>query len=183
MGQDKALIPFLSQPLIERVVHRVSMVVDEVIINTNQPSLFDFLGLPMVPDQIPGTGPLGGLFTALKVARFDIVAVIACDMPFVNPALVCAERDWLIEGSWDVVIPRSKKGLEPFHAVYRKATCLPAIQSALAENRLRMISWLKDVRVREVALEETCAIDQAERAFINVNTPEEVKQAEQLENH
>ena len=181
MGQEKALLPFHGQPLIERVVQRVKTVADELVINTNQPELFGFLGIPLVPDQIGGKGPLGGLFTALTVAHSDLVAVIACDMPFVSPALICAERDWLIAGGWDVVIPHSNEGLEPLHAVYRKAACLPAIQRVLAENRLRMVSWLEYVRVREVHLDEVAAIDPAGTAFTNVNTLDEFKQAEQLE--
>ena len=181
MGQEKALLTFLGEALVERIARRVKPAADELIINTNQPELFRFLGIPLVPDQIPGKGPLGGLFTALTVAHSDLVAAIACDMPFANSSLICTERDWLIAGGWDVVIPNSNEGLEPLHAVYRKATCLPAIRRALAENRLRLVSWLEDVRVRVVNLDEIAAIDPAGRTFTNVNTLEELRQAELLE--
>jgi molybdopterin-guanine dinucleotide biosynthesis protein A len=181
MGQNKALMPFLGQPLIERVVQRVKPAADEIILNTNQPELFGFLGLTTFPDLIPGKGPLGGLFTALIVAQFPAVAVIACDMPFVNAALLARERELLVDGNWDVVIPRSNDGLEPLHAVYRKDGCLPAIRRALDENRLRMVSWIADVKVREMSLDEVAIIDKDLRAFMNVNTPAEFKQAEQLE--
>jgi molybdopterin-guanine dinucleotide biosynthesis protein A len=181
MGKNKALMPFLGQPLIERVVQRVKPIAAELILNTNQPEHFIFLGLPLVADLIPGNGPLGGLYTALSVAHYAAVAVIACDMPFVNAALLESEWSILAGGDWDVVIPRSDDGLEPLHGLYRKETCLPAIRRALDENRLRMVSWLGDVKVREMSLEEVLLADPDKRAFMNVNTPEEFKQAELLE--
>jgi molybdopterin-guanine dinucleotide biosynthesis protein A len=181
MGQNKALMPFLGQPLIERVIQRVKLAGTELILNTNQPEQFAFLGLALVEDLIPSKGPLGGLFTALTVAKYPVVAVIACDMPFVSAALLETERILLTEGAWDVVIPRSVDGLEPLHAVYRKDNCLPAIRRALDSDRLRMVSWLGDVKVREMSLEEVSLVDPDQRAFINVNTPEEFKRAEQLE--
>src|SRR5512135_2970118 len=137
MGQNKALLPFHGQPLIERVVKRLKSSADELILTANQPELFQFLGLPIFPDLIPGKGSLGGLYTALSAAHFPLVAVVACDMPFINPALLVAEQNLLVQGSWDVAIPRSEEGLEPLHAVYRKDACLTPIRRALEEGRLR----------------------------------------------
>ncbi len=181
MGQNKALLPFRGQPLIERVVKRLQPFSDELILTANRPELFQFLGLPAYPDLITGKGALGGLYTALSAAHYPAVAVVACDMPFVNPQLLAAERDLLLEGEWEVVIPHSTEGREPLHAVYWKDACLPAIRQALDENRLRMDSWFEAVKVREMSLEEVSALDPEFRSFMNVNTPEEFKQAEQLE--
>ncbi len=181
MGQNKALLPFRGQPLVERVVNRLRPYSDELILTANRPELFQFLGLPSYPDLIPGKGALGGLYTALIAARFPAVAVVACDMPFVNPQLLLAERDELVDGEWDAVIPHSTEGREPLHAVYRKDACLPAIRQALDENRLRMDSWFSDVKVHEMSLEEVSVYDPEFRSFMNVNTPEEFRQAEQLE--
>ncbi len=181
MGQNKALLPFHGQPLIERVVKRLQPYSDELILTANQPELFQFLGLPSFPDLIPGKGALGGLYTALSAANFPEVAVVACDMPFVNPQLLIGERILLEEGNWDAVIPHSTEGREPLHAVYRKDTCLPAILKALDENRLRMDSWFSAVKVHEMSLEDVSLFDRDLRSFMNVNTPDEFRQAEQLE--
>jgi len=91
------------------------------------------------------------------------------------------ERDLLGVDEWDVVLPRSNDGLDPLHAVYRKDACLPAIRLALDEDRLRMVSWIGDVKVREMGIEELLVIDPDLRSFINVNTPDEFRRAEQLE--
>ncbi len=181
MGQNKALLPFRGQPLIERVVKRLRPFSDELILTANRPELFQFLGLPIYPDLIQGKGALSGLYTALSAAQYPFVAVVACDMPFVNPQLLIAERDLLVDGKWDVVIPDSNEGREPLHAVYRKDACLPAIRRSLDENRLRMDSWFADVKVREMSLDDVKVVDPELRSFMNVNTPEEFRQAEHLE--
>lgn len=180
MGQNKALMPFLGQPMIQRVVERLGGLGDEMLVTTNQPEAFQFLGLPLVADVLPGTGALGGLYTALLAAHAPRVLVVACDMPFVSPQLARLELDLLTAEDWDVVIPTTLEGLEPLHAVYRRETCIPAIERALQEQKRRMISWFGDVRVRELSLEEVRAVEPELRAFMNVNTPEELAAAEAL---
>lgn len=39
-------------------------------------------------DAVPRCGPLGGVLTGLKTARSDAVLFLACDMPFITPALL-----------------------------------------------------------------------------------------------
>lgn len=180
MGQDKALIPFLGKPLIQRVVDRVSPLADEVLVTTNQPDNFLFLGLPLHKDLLPGKGALGGIYSALSIARYPRVAIVACDMPFVSSELLAAELDLLDQTDSDAVIPKTESGTEPFHAVYRRENCLPAIQTALQAGQWRVNSWFPETRIRYISLEETHRFDPAGLAFWNVNTPEEFRQAEQI---
>ncbi len=180
MGQDKALLPFLGRPLIQHLADRLRRVGDELLVTTNQPEAYGFLGLPLFEDVQPGLGALGGLYTALSVARQPLVAVVACDMPFVSPALLAAERDLVVAEAADVVIPRSTEGLEPLHAIYRKETCLPAVQTALQAGERKMISWFPSMRVCVMELSEIRAFDPQLNCFLNVNTPSEFKRAEEL---
>lgn len=180
MGQDKALVPFLGQPLITRVIQRLAGLADEVIINTNRPTAYHFLGLPAEPDLIPGRGALGGLFTALTIADHPLVAVVACDMPFVNPDLLAAQRLILEKTGSDAVIPLTEHGTEPFHAVYRREKCLPAIQAALDAGKWRVNSWFDHAEVYFLTQAEAAIYDPHQLAFRNVNTPEEFHEAEQL---
>lgn len=179
MGQDKALMPFLGRPLIQRVVDRLSPVADEVIVTTNRPDDYRFLGLPLFRDLKPGRGALGGLYTALSSASCDVVGVAACDMPFASANLLEAASRLLVEAEADVVIPSSGEGLEPLHAVYRRATCLPAIEAAIAADQWKLIAWFPQVKVRELQPEEIRPYDPDGLAFWNLNTPEEFAEAEQ----
>ncbi|MGB7875761.1 MAG: molybdenum cofactor guanylyltransferase [Anaerolineales bacterium] len=178
MGQDKALMPFLGRPLIQRAVDRLSPIADEIIVTTNNQDDYRFLGLPLFPDLRPGRGALGGLYTALSSANCEFVAVVACDMPFASASLIEAATRLLAEEAADVVIPDSDGGLEPMHAVYRRETCIPAIASAIDNDKWKLISWFPDVKVRVLQPEEIKAYDPSGLAFWNLNTPEEFADAE-----
>jgi len=180
MGQDKALLPFLGKPLIQRVFERVAPLADEIFITTNRPESYAFLGVPLITDVAPGRGALGGLYTALYTASEPLVGVVACDMPFVNARLLDAACLLLADPQVDAVIPRTENGLEPFHAVYRRETCLPAVQDVLEAGKWRVDAWFSRARLRFLKPEETAAYDPDRLAFWNVNTPEEFRQAEQI---
>jgi len=180
MGEDKALKTFLGRPLIQRVVERLSPIADEIIVTTNRPEAYAFLDLRLSADLKPGRGALGGLYTAIALATHPIVAVVACDMPFANPKLIEAMRRLLVEEEADVVIAKSEEGYEPFHAVYRRETCLSAIESAIAADQWKVIAWFPQVKVRVLTLEEIKSADAEGLAFWNVNTPEEFAKAEKL---
>jgi molybdopterin-guanine dinucleotide biosynthesis protein A len=178
MGQDKALLPFLGRPLIQRILERLATVGEQVILSTNHPADYAFLNLPSYPDIQPDCGALGGLYTVLNAAAHSILAAVACDMPFANPALFNYESLLLSQTGADVVIPSTSDGLEPLHAVYRREACLPVVRSALEAGNLKMTGWLKNVKVKIILPEEVTHIDPLGLAFWNLNTPEEFRQAE-----
>jgi molybdopterin-guanine dinucleotide biosynthesis protein A len=180
MGQDKALLPFLGRPLVARIVARFRPIADEILVTTNRPEAYQFLGLPLYTDLLPGRGALGGVYTALELAKNPCVAIIACDMPFASPALVSAEQGILLANQNDLVIPHSGEGLEPFHAVYRRESCLPAIQAALQAGKWRVDAWFSQVKVQILQREDILPYDPLGLCFQNVNTPEELQAAEAL---
>jgi molybdopterin-guanine dinucleotide biosynthesis protein A len=180
MGEDKALKTFLGRTLIQRVAERLSSIADELIVTTNRPEEYAFLNLPLFPDLKPGRGALGGLYTAIAAAKHPIVAVVACDMPFASPPLLEAASNLLIQEEVDVVIPRSEEGYEPLHAIYRRETSLPAIESSIDADQWKVIAWFPQVKVRVLTPEEVRQYDPSGLAFWNVNTPEEFSKAETI---
>jgi molybdopterin-guanine dinucleotide biosynthesis protein A len=180
MGEDKALKTFLGRPLIQRVVERLSPVADEMIVTTNRPDDYAFLKLPLISDLKPDRGALGGLYTAIASASNPIVAVIACDMPFASPTLIEAETRLMAEEGADVGIAKSEEGFEPLHAVYRRTTCLPAIEAAIDTDQWKVVAWFPQVKIRVLTPDEIRHYDPSGLAFWNVNTPEEFSKAEEI---
>ena len=180
MGEDKALKPFLGRPLIQRVIERVAAIADELLITTNRPDDYAFLNQRLVTDLKLGRGALGGLYTAIASASNPHVAVVACDMPFASAALLEAATQLMVQEEADVVIARGEEGYEPLHAVYRRETCLPAIEAAIDADLWKVVAWFPHVRVRVLTAEELGRYDPEHLAFWNVNTPEEFAHAEQL---
>ena len=159
------------------------------------------IGGPEHPDDHPGSGPLGGIATALRHAAHDPVVVLACDLPAVHPDGIARVVDAL--GSADVALPPG----EPLHAAWRRRA-LPAIDWAIragdlavraAIARLHAVevhgldpAWLANVNspadlvhTERVAEPEVPEIDVAELArrhaagayVLDVRTPEEYAEA------
>lgn len=178
MGANKALAEVAGRPIIERIVERVRPLSDELLIVTNTPEAYTRLGLPMAPDLIPGKGPLGGLYTAISTTLGAHTLVVSCDQPFLNVELL-RYLIGLREG-FDVVVPLAPDGYpQSMLAVYGKP-CLEAIRAKLDADRLKVIGFFPDVRVREVPAGEIASIDPDRRSFINVNTPDDLAEAERL---
>src|SRR5947209_17482506 len=90
-GANKALwrVQPGSPTLIETVADRLAEAgLGPALVITNTPEEYGFLGLPMVPDEVPGAGPLGGILTGLVHSPVDRIFVVGCDMPFLSPPLI-----------------------------------------------------------------------------------------------
>ena len=185
MGRNKALLRLApDEPtLIEQVVAQVQPL-GPVLLVTNTPEDYTFVRLPMVPDALPGTGALGGLYSGLQAAPAPYNLTVACDMPFLAPALLAYLAAQ--PHDYDVLIPRwhepgaAKPQLETLLAIYSRA-CVPAIAAHLAAADLRMISFFPDVRVRYVDEPELRLVDPLLASFRNLNTPAELAQAQQTD--
>jgi molybdopterin-guanine dinucleotide biosynthesis protein A len=176
-GRPKALMELGGQRIIDRVARVVRQVADDVLIVTNTPELYAFLGLPMVPDAFPDGGSLGGIYSGLRAASGEAAFTVACDMPFLLPEvarLVTARA-----GEADVVAPRVAGQWETLHACYGKA-CLPPIEARLRAGRLKIIGFFDEVRVLAIPASEVARYRAPEVVFMNVNTPEELEAARAL---
>ena len=176
-GQPKALLELGGKRIIERVVDTLAGVLDDLLVVTNTPERYAFLGLPMVPDAFPDGGALGGIYTGLRAAGGDAAFTVACDMPFLHPAIVrmVVER----AGEGDVVIPRTGDQLETMHAVYGKG-CLAPMEARLRAGQLKIVGFFADVRVVELDAAPMARHRAPDIAFMNVNTPEELARAQAL---
>ena len=177
-GNPKALISLGGRRIIERVVDAISPVVDDLLLVTNTPELYRFLGLPMVADVFPDGGSLGGIYSGLRAARGEAAFTVACDMPFLHPEvvrLVVARA-----GEADIVIPRVGDQLETLHALYAKS-CLPHMEARLAAGQLKIVGFFDRVRVVEIGADLVARYRDPAVVFMNVNTPDELERARTLD--
>lgn len=184
MGQQKALLPAPpdGHPLICRVAERLRPLADRCIVVANEQAVCAAVASFAVclPDAYPGTGPLGGLATGLgQIEEWAIC--VACDMPFVQPALFRYFLDLALADDsglehWDAIVPYADDRPQPFHALYNRR-CLPFVAARLAAGVYRADGFLGDVRVRWVTEEEMRVIDPALTSFFNANTAGDWQQA------
>ncbi len=170
-GRDKALLEFRGRPLIAWVVDTLRELGDDLIIVSNQAEAYTEYGGRVVPDHDPPCGPLGGIAAGLAAARHELGVFVACDMPFLNPAVLRLLISRAAEA--DAVVPRFGNDFEPLHAVYRR-TCLPDVERRIAACDLAAVSFFRDVRLLVVAESEWRALDPDGRSTLNINTPEDL---------
>lgn len=182
MGRDKSLLTLNGERLIERVVQRLRLLSDDLMVVTNTPQKYAFLpdDIRFIPDITgPGQGPLAGIASAVSAAQHERVVVVATDMPFLNPTLLRYLAT--LAPTADVIVPViAEDGYpETLHAVYAKSA-LPAITAQLASGRRKITHFFRDVQVRKVPRQEIEGLDPKWLSFFNANTPDEWAEAERL---
>jgi molybdopterin-guanine dinucleotide biosynthesis protein A len=163
----------------------VARVCAEVVGVLNDPDDWGDLPARLVPDVYTGGGPLAGIYAGLAAAAHGYALAVAADMPFLSVellgAMLARPRDY------DVLIPRSLRpgsarnalDLEPLHALYGK-TCLAPMRAALEGGQRQVAAFFPQVRLAYVEPEEIRRYDPTGRSLININTPEQVAEAERL---
>lgn len=176
MGRNKALMELGGKTLISRVLERLARLCDELIVSANELELYADLPARVVPDQISGSGALGGVHAGLMAMRNERAVVVACDMPFLSLALLRYMA--VVAPAYDVVVPVVRGYYEPLHAVY-SVNCVGPIEQLVAEGPQRVVALYRRVRVREVT-EGEARLFGAQFSFMNVNTPEDWAEAQRL---
>jgi molybdopterin-guanine dinucleotide biosynthesis protein A len=173
-GEPKALLEVGGRRIVERVADVLGQVADDLLLVTNTPELFGWMGLPMVPDVFPDCGSLGGIYSGLKAAPGEAAFTVACDMPFLSPAvcrLVTSRA-----GDADVVVPRVGPHYETLHACYGRA-CLGPMERRLGSGRFKITGFWDEVRVLAIPDEDVARLADPAVVFLNVNTPEDLERA------
>jgi len=179
MGENKAFIPIQGVPIINRIHTLFKDLFEEVIIVTNQEGLFANFDSRIYTDLLPNKGALGGLYTGIFFSRFQYSFCVACDMPFIKKSLV----QYLIRNirDEDVIVPRTRDGLQPLHAIYSK-NCLGPIKEIIEQGRCKIIDFYDLVKVKIIEEKDFVFLDPVRESFINVNTPEELTSITKDEN-
>jgi molybdopterin-guanine dinucleotide biosynthesis protein A len=167
---QKAFIEIEGRRLIERTIETLQGLFPEVLISTNRPEEFFYLGLPMIGDVYDVRGPLTGIFSVLYASGAERVFVLACDMPFPNPELIKALRD--TDGP--AVVPLWRGRPQPLLGHYGRQL-LPEMERRILQGRVGLRDFLRETGAVFVPEAEVSALDPQGLSFLNINTPEDLK--------
>jgi len=190
MGRDKALIEFRGRPLIEHALAKLRALGFAPNIAANRPDLARYA--PIIPDNYPGSGPLGGIEAALSASNEDLNLFLPIDLPLLPTALL----HWMATRSEQTVaiatIPRLQGRPQPLCAVYHRAL-LPHAQTALAIGDAKVMRAVErasaatgstidvfDIETVVPSLSPASAWPEAppvHRWFQNLNTPGDLEKA------
>ena len=180
MGKNKAFVEIEGIPIIQRIHTLFEKLFQETIIVTNQKEPFKNFSSKIYCDLIPNQGVLGGLYTGLFFSSFQYSFCVACDMPFLKESVI----EYLIKNiqNNDVIVPRTKDGLQPLHAIYSKR-CLDPIKHIMDEGKYKILELYPMVTVKIIEQAEFTPLDPMNESFVNVNTPEELLSVQKRKNN
>lgn len=165
--------------VIDRVAGALALVTTELIVVSNAADAAEWIpGIRVVRDTRPERGSLVGIHTALTAAAASVL-VVAWDMPFVNRVLLETIRDRLVRSTY-AAVPEGPHGLEGLCAAYTSA-CIPAIEVGFDIGDLRISAMLSRLPAFErISEEDTATAGDPRRLFFNVNTADDLAEAERL---
>ncbi len=178
-GMEKYFFSYNGETFIERLISTLKLVVDEIIIVARDPEQceqftdFDHQpGVRVIPDVRKGLGPIGGIHAGAEAANGELLFVVACDMPFVNLAVI--EHLFELIDEYDAVIPCwDERKLEPLHAVYRRTALIDYLKNP---KSLSLRDMVRNIGSRFVRVETLLRIDPLLQTFTNINKLEDLEQ-------
>jgi molybdenum cofactor guanylyltransferase len=178
MGQNKALLSLEGTTVIERVRDEMKKAVQDIIIVTNSPEDYGFLGCPMAGDIYQDGGPLAGLHAGLKNSQTDYNLVAACDMPFLSARLGSILLSEL--GECQAAVPEICGQLHPLYGAYHRGLYRRAEEMLEAGDRKMRNLLTEDSRILSEEMLLKRGWTGGESCFFNMNHPSEYEQAKRM---
>ncbi|MFB6177470.1 MAG: molybdenum cofactor guanylyltransferase [Halobaculum sp.] len=179
-GGDKAVCDLAGRPMIRHVADRLESVVDELVVNCRAEQVdpiataLDGLDPQFAVDREADEGPMAGIATGLAAVDAEYAAVVACDMPFVDPEFLAYLRERADD--CEAAVPRPDDWFQTTQAVYHATAMQEACEAALTEGAHKIIEPLFDL---DYTVVEGSEIERHTTGptFRNVNTREELATA------
>ncbi len=170
MGYDKGLALINNRPMISYLLEQSKKFANTTLIITNQEGYGSFDCLCFT-DEWKEKGPLGGIHAGLLHSSTTKNLVLSCDTPFISSEII----NELIRncGNEDVLVAEHGGFMEPLCAIYDQR-CLPFIEKALTENRLKITDVLNEMNMVRINFDIFGTT--TKKTFANINTPEELKE-------
>jgi molybdenum cofactor guanylyltransferase len=181
-GADKASQMLGRKPLIAHVLAALEPQCDAMVINANgDAARFAALGVPVVPDDVPGfAGPLAGILAGLDylAARHPDLAYAvsaATDTPFLPDDLVARLDAARLAAKAEIAIARSDNIVHPTFALW-PVDLRDDLRTALVDEDLHRVTTFFSRYRCAYADWSTVSFD----PFFNVNTPDDLRVAEEI---
>lgn len=186
LGADKPFLLLHGEPLLRHVISCASRFSDEIVISIgyrdSMTRFEQFLSdhTKIAKDNSEQQSPLIGILTGLRSVGSSNVMILSCDLPFVNEDVVSLLLQRL--GKFSAAIPRWSNGnIEPLHSAYRVPDAKLAAEQALSLGHLRVADMIDRIsNVTYVDVEDLRKFDRQLLTFFNVNTMEDLENAETM---
>jgi len=173
--RDKGLIELEGQPLIKYAINALLPQVDQLLINANRNTeRYGEFGFPVISDQITGfLGPLAGMAAALQKSNTDYILSVPCDTPWVPIDLANRMLEAIKRENAELCVAHDGERMHPVFALINKNR-FTSLTKYLSTGERAVHRWCKQ---QHLAIAD---FSDQPKAFINVNTPEELAAAAKI---
>jgi molybdopterin-guanine dinucleotide biosynthesis protein A len=186
---DKLLAELDGTPLVRRVADRLAARTDRLVVAARpgkRAALRAVLAgvdaeVTVLEDPEPDRGPLAGMAVGLDAVSdgHEYGAVVAGDMPFVDPALLEYLHDRAAP-EYDAGLVRTEGGwYNTTQALYRADAVARGCERVLADGGGRILDAFEGLNTLTVEEHELDGVVQM-RTFFDVDTPEDLEEAREL---
>ena len=169
MGTDKAMMKLDGVTLLDKVIALCQKVCDDILISSNKQE-HKVYGYPLVADEVPDCGPIGGIYSCLKESKTRWNFVISVDAAYVDAGFVDFLKGEIFDG--DAIVPYTQRGKEPLIALYNKS-CLKIMEGKIKSGDYKMQHLLNVLNTKFV--EARNWEKQHPKLFHNLNAPEDME--------
>ncbi|UWX58296.1 bifunctional molybdenum cofactor guanylyltransferase MobA/molybdopterin-guanine dinucleotide biosynthesis adaptor protein MobB [Chlorobaculum sp. MV4-Y] len=171
MGRDKAQLRYHGASQLEHMATLLGSVCNEVFVSCRSEQLGSYAeaGLPAIADSYLDLGPLGGLLSAQRQAPGAAWLVAACDLPFIDEAVIAALQATRNPYRFATAFAGDKGCPEPLFTIYEPKSRRRLLESHAAGND-SLRSFLMHSRVELIELDDTSKL-------CNVNDPAAMDEA------
>jgi molybdopterin-guanine dinucleotide biosynthesis protein A len=170
-GLDKGLVELNKIPLVQHLIERIQPQVPEIVISANRNiETYEKLGFAVYADDISDfAGPLAGILKALQQCQSEWLLVVPADSPFIPHDLAFRLSQNIQDNK--IAIPHDGKYLQPTFALIHKSLTT-SLEDFLQQGERKARVWMQQQAHTIVDFSDQ------EHAFININTEDELKNAE-----
>ncbi len=181
MGVNKALQTIGDQTLIEHVlaIHN-HILFQDIMIMTNSPDEYRYLGYPMFSDTHMGQGAVGGIHSALQHSTTEYVLILACDMPFIQKNLINLLIEHIQTSTYKAIVPTVKGYPQGVIALYHR-DCLVYFESTIQQGQRKLKHIFESITpIHYIDEPQWQQYDPDGLSFMNINTPDQLSLAQAL---
>jgi molybdopterin-guanine dinucleotide biosynthesis protein A len=165
-----------NETLIERLLRQCLLAAPTAtLLLVGQSAPYASLTIPALADTPAGVGPIGGLRALLLRAceeQSELALAVACDLPFLDEAVISSLILPLPEGQRAARVPFVEGRLQPLAAAYAPSAALRAVDRSLALGKHALMHVLDELGSE---LERVEFDDQRARALRDWDTPEDIQ--------
>lgn len=163
-GIKKAFINYNGRTFLEHITNTLKDI-SNIYLSVEDIQNYNNLDYPLIQDEYKEIGPMGGIYSGLKIINADLIIVIPCDIPTIKKDIIYK----LLENYKDkpVVLCEENGDINPLIAIYKKDN-LKIIYEMIKNKDYKMKNFFDIV-------EHTKVIINDENVKYNINNPKDLK--------